>query len=510
MNNYQSVLFKILQIIYEDVKLVDNHISLSSQLKNIISDMYDLPKYFLNFLGCLLDGIKLQDFDDVLSKSITSSLRSNCKKCVDCKKCTSLFYIALAEKFINVENGFDNKIIDKWFSKKEELINLYGEFNFSPIPPYISRHFVLNESVYEFQKKQKKYINETKDIMNSIIMLKGMSSSSPYLYNSIFENEHFTGGGVYINYNNIGIAIDPGYGFIENMNKNKIFIDDIDIVIITHFHIDHTNDIRLIDDLNRSINYGIKDFENINDYNEYKFGWKEKLKQEGKKPHIIKWYVDTHTNENLMRDFNLLINDIHTIETSSFNEPIEIFNGILMNPFHSKHIQYNYYKDTKIKSNYKDNTFGFTLYFEDFDKKIGYTSDTAYTPELSNWLKDSNCIIANISGIYEDDYLSIKQKDRHLGYSGCKKLLNSTDASLFIISEFWNGISDLRFDVCKSLSKECGRKVIPGEIGLQVSLKDCSVRCTICGNYSCMESIRTIAPVGEMKKIVFSCDNCRF
>ena len=47
---------------------------------------------------------------------------------------------------------------------------------------------------------------------------------------------------------------------------------------------------------------------------------------------------------------------------------------------------------------------------------IGYTSDTHYEESVAENLKGSNIIIANISGVYEDDIKKINYKNRHLGY----------------------------------------------------------------------------------------------
>lgn len=51
------------------------------------------------------------------------------------------------------------------------------------------------------------------------------------------------GGGYFIRYQDKGIVIDPGYDFIKNFAEAGGRIFDIDHIVITHAHNDHTNDV---------------------------------------------------------------------------------------------------------------------------------------------------------------------------------------------------------------------------------------------------------------------------
>ncbi|MCM1258975.1 MAG: hypothetical protein NC307_14140 [Roseburia sp.] len=55
-------------------------------------------------------------------------------------------------------------------------------------------------------------------IVDGCIILKGMSSSTPSLLNSIYDTNQYSGGGFYLRHNGIGIAIDPGYHFLDNLH----------------------------------------------------------------------------------------------------------------------------------------------------------------------------------------------------------------------------------------------------------------------------------------------------
>ena len=78
-------------------------------------------------------------------------------------------------------------------------------------------------------------------------------------YTPILERDHNTskGGGYFLQVNGIGIAIDPGLHFISNFKANGFYFHQIDHVIITHNHIDHTSDLEplltLLHEYNESI-----------------------------------------------------------------------------------------------------------------------------------------------------------------------------------------------------------------------------------------------------------------
>jgi ribonuclease BN (tRNA processing enzyme) len=60
------------------------------------------------------------------------------------------------------------------------------------------------------------------------------------------------GGGYFIDTGTVGIAIDPGFDFIKNLKERGFHFSDIDYVLISHAHNDHTTDLEsLLTLLNR-------------------------------------------------------------------------------------------------------------------------------------------------------------------------------------------------------------------------------------------------------------------
>ncbi|MCY2951092.1 MAG: MBL fold metallo-hydrolase, partial [Planctomycetota bacterium] len=72
------------------------------------------------------------------------------------------------------------------------------------------------------------------------MVLRKWNSYTPALPSA--EDERSRGGGYFLWHNGRGTVIDPGYNFIENFHEARCRICDIDNVILTHAHNDHTND----------------------------------------------------------------------------------------------------------------------------------------------------------------------------------------------------------------------------------------------------------------------------
>lgn len=522
---YDSPLYSLFSRLYSLFKEYDeNH---SNALYNNAENYFSMLKIIYNnnmprHIEKLLENIINKDFFNDLHYKLNClyELSVTCNLCISCEKCAEKFYVALALLF---KDNLTEDQLTIWENRNEKLgEELDGEYVFKTIPYSIEKHLIKRETINLRYLKLHEQYSAKNHYNGHLLMLKGMSSSSPQLYNSVLSSHVFTGGGIYIRWEHMGIAIDPGPGFIENMYKHNLYIQDIDVIIITHFHLDHTGDIRLIDDLNRYINGRIPTFESKEDEIIYKEYYSPK--------HVINWYIDGDTNAYFMNKFSTLINNINTINPG---DEICIDDGICISTFHTQHVQLTsierndcgkikYGKDNspELKTSISDKTFGICINLLDSDTKtntrIGYTSDTKYDTTILHNLQDCDYIIANISGIYKDDFLMLKSKKNHLGYLGCLKLLNNVKPKLLIISEFWNGTTDLRIDICRELEKEqtiidnkgIETKVMPGEIGLNINIKEFSVRCDICGKFSPIFECHTVAPQNEFGRLLVLCSDC--
>ena len=89
-----------------------------------------------------------------------------------------------------------------------------------------------------------------------LMVLRKWNSFTPALPSA--EDERSRGGGYFIWHRGKGIVIDPGYNFIENFYDAGCRICDIDAVILTHAHNDHTIDFETLRALLHEFNDGLK------------------------------------------------------------------------------------------------------------------------------------------------------------------------------------------------------------------------------------------------------------
>lgn len=66
------------------------------------------------------------------------------------------------------------------------------------------------------------------------------------------------GGGYFLRVDGVGIVIDPGFNFIKNYRESGNYFRDIDIVLISHAHDDHTADMESILNLQYRFNKQLK------------------------------------------------------------------------------------------------------------------------------------------------------------------------------------------------------------------------------------------------------------
>lgn len=205
---------------------------------------------------------------------------------------------------------------------------------------------------------------------------------------------------------------------------------------------------------------------------------------------------------------------------------IRIGPDVIMNVFRTCHETYKKEGETA----FFEHTYGcvFECISQDKDSQyIGYTSDTSLHEDslyekMLEQLQKCQIVIANISGIYENDVLLQSAKERHLGYMGCYKIVYDilmryqSKLKYYLLSEFSNQVSDIRYDISKYLQREVEKiadqahseapLVLPAETDLAISLEGKGVQCSACKKYS--KNIHIIRPFGENQKMRYVCEEC--
>lgn len=477
-----------------ELEVFYNHWKDKMETVGLENDDYSVLKKCMDVLNAYKSlGDKAEEKWVAYKTEIEKVSCSNCYPCLHCKR---YFWEELGEFLFNIRN--EEKQRKKYIPLKM-------------LPDKIARN--LEPSVGTSELYRARAGKKSDEFWDKLIVLKGMSSSTPTMLNSIFDTDEFDGGGFFFNFHGYGVAIDPGYHFMRNLHHYGLSVLDIDAVIITHEHIDHNNDMRLLDDVHYSV---------------YRYG------KANAKGHQIKWYMDSvsyklatilqESNSGFNEKANLLycVNPEDGKDTAhdgtgdfSIQKEFKLTNDIKLEIFPTQHI-------VDDKGGYSKHTFGCRFVLEAEGKKttVVYTSDTRYFQKLVSEVNDADILIANISGIYEDDYMKVKEKSTHLGYYGCYYLLRKCFEEykkyprFMLLSEFWSGKSDIRYDVSSQLSSELKEVniseiyVLPAERGMTLDLDKQKIQCSQCGGYS--DRIIVKKPSGLYEKINVVCDSCYY
>lgn len=371
------------------------------------------------------------------------------------------------------------------------------------IPKYLKKYFT-NDSLMHYYTEYGKSAGIVRNIENKFFCLKGFASSTP-IYNSIAFGEESHGGGFYFRYHGKGIVVDPGINFVTLMHQNNIFIEDVDVVIVTHHHIDHYIDVHQLTAL--LYEYNKKDEKEEKFYKNY-FGYAPPEK------HIIHWIVDEQTKKSILEDVpseylhslsNYTDGEVFSVACSKLDTSIEI------SSFHTQHI---------FRQNmccYSDDTFGVKLSFLCNDKKMiwGYTSDTQYFENLPDALHGCNVILMNISDIYVADVAMQKKKRSHLGFCGCVKLIQEVKPSVVLISEFCCTNGDYRHMIIRAIRERIHKTdslnnslVLPADLNLCISIDASKMKCSICGKEFPVIDTKFARPGNGFQNIQYYCPEC--
>ncbi len=319
---------------------------------------------------------------------------------------------------------------------------------------------------------------------------------------------------------NEGLVIDPGFDFLENFFDEGFSIKDIDAILMTHSHRDHSSDfmsiVTLVHEMNKR---GKRVFENK---------WRDKK-------------LVLFMTEGCYQNFAEQIKR----NRESFYEIVRVEKG---KPYPGERKNYflNSFKLEVQKANHSDLTDHDSVGYIIKDKSkpprdlIGFTGDTQWFNGIEDMYKDCPIICMNIGGvvdIFKEDKIKLSDlcnkddeeyinnikkillRENHLYLPGfylmARRLLNikkRTKTTLLIISELCEEMKrGLRTDLADKLSKGLYVPVLPEDIGLTVILgnnkrddKVGHVFCKICQNVRSPEDIVAVETEKD-NAIVFLC-----
>lgn len=328
------------------------------------------------------------------------------------------------------------------------------------------------------------------------------------------------GGGYFIKGPNFGIVIDPGLTFLENFKDNGHKFHEIDSILVSHSHDDHTADLESLINLLYKYNKTLKnntilariarsmDKTNASVLKDIKL--MEKVEQNyfiEKK--LIKLYISRLVADKYCGYFNINKKLCWVDDTKYYNpmacpkHPKGVKNGadcIIIpigkgdcfgkdcnEPFLEKN------KNIKLEAirayhedlgKNLDHSIGFVLDFG--EAVIVYTGDTGWEDikdtysELNRIYKKNDnkymVLIAHLGGFKdgEKQYL-LKDNafyDNHLGRLGLVKINETLEPDICIISEFGEEFKGLRAELSSIFNEAFKNRIlfIPGDIGLKLNI----------------------------------------
>ena len=306
--------------------------------------------------------------------------------------------------------------------------------------------------------------------VNMLRTIHKWNSASPLFSSGISQ-----GGGYFLTLRNTrgevkGIAIDPGYDFFDIFRDLGLGIADIDAIIITHDHDDHTESVEGILSL----------LAKYNDHNEQK---KTKILDVfGSAGVLLKFHgllsaTDLFGNREI--NFKLLVpgSEITEVEGMSLMEKY----GFTLSVKAAHHTERWTNQESSVGLVVNTN-----IPYRNGDQlKIGITGDTRYEVGIGREYREVQVILLNIGSVEKEEGKLLRQ---HLGMLGCINLLKEARLGkplLAILTEFgeeFSGRRDIISRIIENWSqpmegvKARELKVIPADVHLEIRLEDLNVR----------------------------------
>lgn len=311
-------------------------------------------------------------------------------------------------------------------------------------------------------------------------ILRRWNSFTPMLPN---RESPIRGGGYFLVWKGKGIVIDPGFDFMNNFDEQGYSIRDIDAIVITHAHTDHTADF----ETTLCLKYELKTRDPnspdvdlfLNQGTLHKFiGWISRLQGIGK---LV----------------NLNIGD--TIHPEKY-------------PFTIKAT------DAKHSEVIGNNCIGLIFNLMEGSNTVltlGMTSDTGWSSRIQNQYRKCGLLCAHVGSIGSNEFndkLPLRGKKRlypeHLGLIGTISTVKVCKSKLAIISEFGEELGKDRFVIAKTLDRAFSddKRCLTGDIGLKIRLPDLAVKCTLCNEYVDLSSI-TEKHIPGTDSIIYACSS---
>jgi ribonuclease BN (tRNA processing enzyme) len=233
-------------------------------------------------------------------------------------------------------------------------------------------------------------------------------------------------GGIWLSLDNTNVLIDPGPGTLIRClsSKPKLNLRDLDGIILTHRHLDHSNDINIM--IEAMTNGGWDKKGTI-------FSPKDALDND---PVILKYVRKYVENIEILKE-----KKEYKIKNIYFKTPVK-------HPHHGVE------------------TYGLNIYGK--KSSISFISDTAYFEGIEKYYTEPILII-NVTFVRMQE----NKKIDHLTIADAEKIIQANKPKIAIMTHFGMTIIKSKpWDLAKKLSDKLGVKVIAASDGMQINLDE--------------------------------------
>jgi len=237
-------------------------------------------------------------------------------------------------------------------------------------------------------------------------------------------------GGVFINYNGLNIILDPGPGTLVRCNRAKppIDVSKLDAILLSHLHIDHSNDVNILID---GMTVG---------------GFKRRGALFAPKDSL---------NGECCVVFNYLRDYLTKIEVLKEECRYAIENS------DGERLCFS----TSVRHNHPVETYGLILDMHGL--KVSFLVDTKYFHGLIDCYKGSDMLVINVTRRTPSINIS------HLSIEDVQKILKGTKPKKAVLTHFGLTMLKARPDIiANDLTKELGIEVIAARDGMSIGIDD--------------------------------------
>lgn len=334
---------------------------------------------------------------------------------------------------------------------------------------------------------------ESSDLEDVLAVLKGWGSAVPLVQGGATGCR---GGGYFLKWTGRGLVLDPGYDFLRNFREAGFHARETKVVVVTHNHSDHNQDLRALDDIH---------------YEMFKASGQDREWE-----YTLLWDKDTAENNKFTSADAAHRPDPVQFDLGRVRRGIEEsidLRGQKGLPFNVKYFKAQHSPDVQHAVGLRIECYGEKGKAPAF--VLGYSSDTEFYPALcdKDHLGGCDLLIAHVSQPDEEEFESTATsehlKEAHLGYQGTVRLIRGSEPKLTVICEFWSGIADFRVLLVQGLRKQCGTQaILPGGNGLFIKPRTLDVRCTACREWCHFSEVSVAGPENPFGPLKYLCPNC--